>query len=37
MSIFGRPNRSVGKRDNMNDVLLSVGCENDPIAQLDNP
>jgi hypothetical protein len=27
----------VGKWKNMNDVLLSVGCENDPTAQLDIP
>jgi hypothetical protein len=37
MSIFGRPNRGVGKQNNKNDVLLSMGCENDPTAQLDNP
>ncbi len=33
MSIFGMPNKGVGKFKNMNDVLLSMGCENDPIAQ----
>jgi len=37
MSIFGRPNRGAGKRKNMNDVLLSMGCENHPTTQLDNP
>jgi hypothetical protein len=36
-SILGRLDRGVGKRKNLNDVLLLVGCDNDPITQLDNP
>jgi hypothetical protein len=36
-SILGRLDRGVGKQKNLNDVLLLVGCENDPITQLDNP